>query len=126
MNKQELTDRLLEFAARNIRLGCALPRSEIGRHVGMQLMRAATSAGANYCEACGAESRQDFVHKMQISLKELRESQYWLRLIARAAFMKESRLQAVLAEANELISIFVAAVSTAKRAGNGKSQFSNQ
>ncbi len=76
MNKRELTDRLLEFAARNIRLANALPKSAIGRHVGMQLMRSTTSAGANYCEACGAESRQDFLHKMQIVIKELRETQF--------------------------------------------------
>ena len=76
-----LSDRLLNFGAEIIVLTVKLNKTSIGRHFGNQLMRAATSCGANYEEARAAESRADFVHKMQVVLKELRESIYWLKLI---------------------------------------------
>jgi len=114
MDKRELQDRFIDFGARSIRISRALPRSPFSYHVGLQLVRSATSSGANYCEACGAESRQDFAHKLQLTLKELRETDYWLRLIARAELIMPGRLKDIMAEANELISICVAAVRTAK------------
>ena len=114
MDKHELNRRLLLFGVRSIRVANTLNRSATGRHVAMQLVRAATSAGANYCEASGAESRQDFLHKMQISLKELRESEYWLRLISEAELLPAKRLREILDEADQLIRIFVSAVTTYK------------
>jgi len=71
-----LSGRLLELATGALRLSNRLGRTRAGRYVGDQLMRAAPSAGANYQEACGAESRADFAHKLQIVLKELREAHY--------------------------------------------------
>ena len=77
-------------------------------------MRAATSAGANYSEACGAESKKDWVHKLQVAVK-LREADYWLKLIARTEMLKPDRLKRLIGEADEIIAILVAAVTTAKR-----------
>ena len=78
-------------------------------------MRASTSCGADYEEACAAESRADFVHKMQIVLKEMRESRYWLRLIEKVGVFSESNLPSLLRESDELVKIFTKSVITAKR-----------
>ncbi len=75
-----LSERLLDFAVRIIKLVNALPKTVIGKHIGGQVIRSGTSPGANYEEACGAESRSDFTHKLSIVLKELKESRFWLRL----------------------------------------------
>jgi four helix bundle protein len=109
-----LSERLLEFAARCIHLTVKLRRTAVGRHIGNQLMKAATSSGANYEEACGAESKADFVHKMQIVLKELRESLYWLKLIAKCGFCPDQQLQPIMEENNELIKMVAKSVVTAK------------
>ncbi len=76
-----------------------------------------TSSGANYEEACGAESRRDFIHKLQITLKELKESFYWLRLIRKAALFSEKSplLSSLLEENKELINIIAKSVITAKQ-----------
>jgi four helix bundle protein len=72
--RENLSDRLLSFAASIIRLTLLLSKTVAGRHIAGQILRSSTSCGANYEEACGAESRADFIHKMQIVLKELRET----------------------------------------------------
>lgn len=77
-------------------------------------MRSATSAGVNYQEARGAESRADFVHKHQVVLKELRETQYWLTLTERASLAPASALAPLLAEVEELIRMVVKSILTAK------------
>ena len=82
--RENLSERLLNFAAGVIRFAEKSGRTAASRHIVHQLDRSATSSGANYQEARAAESRADFVHKMQLVLKELRESLYWLRLIERA------------------------------------------
>ena len=80
-------------------------------------MRAGSSAGANYEEACGAESRADFVHKLQIVLKELRESKFWLRLLERSSLVDPAypALHALMKEAQELTNIIAKSVVTAKK-----------
>lgn len=113
MDSEELLDRLVEFGARCISVAQALPRNDIGRHVSLQLTRCSTSAGANYSECCGAESKKDFSHKLQISLKELREANYWLRLIQKTRMLPARRLSKLRAESSELIAIFVASIKTA-------------
>jgi four helix bundle protein len=80
----------LEYGARIINLVESLPNTLVGRRVADQLLRCGTSAGANYEEARGAESKEDFVHKLQIALKELRESNYWLRLLVRSGKIPQS------------------------------------
>ena len=84
MTPDELSQRLLNFAARIGRVVDELPDTKLARHVGSQLVRCGTSPGPNYEEGCAAESRRDFIHKLSICLKELRESRYWLRLIVAA------------------------------------------
>ena len=92
MDRHELSNRLLKFAARCLMLCASLSRSVAGRWIAGQLMRCSSGAGANYQEACGAESRADFLHKMQIVLKELKESVYWLTLTQEARLIPAQRL----------------------------------
>lgn len=92
-----------------------LPDDPSAKHIARQLVRAATSGGANYEEARGAESRADFIHKVGIANKELREALYWLRLAAEAALVPDSDLPALIQEANELVAIFTASIRTAKQ-----------
>jgi four helix bundle protein len=115
--ENDLSERLLDFAVRIVRLANALPRNMAGKHIAGQLLRAGTSPGANYEEARGAESRADFVHKLGIVLKELKESRYWLRLISRAELMKAARVASLIAESEELCAIFGQCVLTAKKRG---------
>jgi len=91
--EKQLTERFLNFAAEIIKLAIKLNKTAVGCHIAGQLIRSTTSAGANYEEACGAESHADFIHKMQIVLKELRESFYWLRLIKKAILISDTNLE---------------------------------
>jgi four helix bundle protein len=112
---EKLNMRLLDFTVQVINLVRDLPRNAVGQHIGHQLLRAASSPGANYEEACGAESRRDFCHKMGIVLKELKESRYWLRLAQRVALIQSaSRFDPLLEEAEQLIAIFAKSISTAR------------
>jgi four helix bundle protein len=86
----DLLERFLDFAARIGKVVDALPETRMGRHVAGQLVRSGTSPAPNYAEACGAESRKDFVHKLSICLKELRETHCWLQMIARADLLPEA------------------------------------
>ena len=82
MNKgDELAERLLDFAVRIIKLVSSLPKTDIGKHICGQILRSGTSPGSNYEESRGAESRADFIHKLGIVLKELKETRFWLRVI---------------------------------------------
>ncbi|MCK4352402.1 four helix bundle protein [candidate division WOR-3 bacterium] len=111
----DLAERLLDFAVRVIKLVNTLPKTAVGKHVGGQLMRAGTSAGSNYEEACGAESRPDFVHKLGIALKELKESRFWLRVIHRVELIAPQRVESLLQECEELCAIIAKSILTAKR-----------
>jgi four helix bundle protein len=79
-----------------------------------QLVRSATGGGSNYEEARGAESRADFIHKVSIAIKELRESLYWLRLVDLSE-LSEQPTDQLIGEANELVAILTSSVKTAKR-----------
>ena len=109
-----ISGRLLRFAAGCIRLAGRVSRSYPGRYVADQLIRSSASSGANYQEACGAESRADFVHKLGIVLKELKESMYWLSLIREAGLATETELKPLLDEVGELTRIAAKSVITAK------------
>jgi four helix bundle protein len=115
----DLDGRLLDYGARIIKLVEALPKTVAGRRIGDQLLRSGTSVGANFEEAHAAESKEDFVHKLQISLKELRESHYWLRLLARTETLPAKRLATIIDESDQLRAILSKAVATAK--GKSKS-----
>jgi four helix bundle protein len=111
---RQLDKRLLLYAVRIIGVVHALPKNMIGAHVAKQILRSGTSGGANYREACGAESRSDFIHKMQIVVKELRETDYWLSVTREAKLLPAKRLESILQETNELIAMSVSSVVTAK------------
>ena len=112
----DLEDRLIDFAVRTIRTSESLPKSKVGKHIAGQLIRSGTSPAPNYGEAQSAESRPDFIHKMKISLKELRETRVWLLMIVKADLVKPaSKLKSLIDENNQLISIFVKSVSTAQQ-----------
>lgn len=111
---EKLSERLLEFAASIIRLTLKFDKSQIARHIALQLVRSSTSSGANYQEACAAESKADFIHKMQLVLKELRESLYWLRLSEKSFPSMSNQLPREIREARELTKIFAKSVITAK------------
>ena len=115
--RNDLSERWLNFAAKIIKLALRLNKSAVGRHSSGQLTRSGTSAGANYEEACGAESRADFIHKLQIVLKELRESSYWLRLIRKIEFIPVTypKFSALLKEAEELTNIIAKSIVTARK-----------
>ncbi len=112
---EQLSDRLLDFAVEIIKITDVLPNTVAGRHVAGQLIRAGTSRGSNYEEACGAESRSDFAHKMSIVLKELKESRFWLRLISRTKMLASNRTEPVLEEWQQLCAIVAKSILTAKR-----------
>lgn len=114
MEQKSLNERLLEYAVCIVRLVESLPRTLVGRRTGDQLLRSRTSAGANYEEAQGAESKEDFIHKIQIALKELWESNCWLRLIAKAGILPPEKMASLLDESTQLRAMLSKAVATAK------------
>ena len=111
----QLSDRFLDFAVEVIKITDTLPNTVAGRHVGGQLIRAGTSCGSNYEEACGAESRSDFVHKMSIVLKELKESRFWLKLIRRTRMLTPEQTDPIIDECEQLCAIVAKSILTAKR-----------
>ena len=112
----DLEDRLIDFAVRIISAAESLPKMKVANHIAGQLIRCGTSPAPNYGEAQSAESRADFVHKMKVCLKELRETRVWLLMIVRAKLIKPvSKLDSLIQENNELISIFVTSTRTAKK-----------
>ena len=111
----DLEDRLLDFSARIIRLVDLLANTRAANHVAGQLLRCGTSPYGNHGEVEAAESRRDFVHKLRICLKELKESRRWLRLLQKAALVPERKMRAILGETEELIKIFFASVRTAEK-----------
>jgi four helix bundle protein len=115
MNKgDDLTGRLLSFTIRIIKLVGSLPNTVVGRHIGNQLLRSGTSPGSNYEESRGAESRADFIHKLGIVLKELKETRFWLRVIHSAEILLPNRIDPLIQECEELCAIIAKSVVTAK------------
>ena len=113
-SKYDLEDRLIDFAVAVINFVETLPNTKSANHLGGQLLRSGTSPALNYGEARAAESRNDFIHKMKVCLKELRESYICLRILHRARlYNSEEQIQFLLKECDELISIFVKSISTA-------------
>lgn len=117
----DLEERLLEFSVRTIRLCRNIENSQAGNHVSKQLLRSSTSPLANHGEAQGAESAKDFVHKLGISVKELRETLRWLKLVKRVPLVtKPELLEELLNETDQLIRIFVTSIKTAKSRSTDK------
>ena len=114
--KFDLEDRLINFAVTIIKFVECLPRSRSAVHLGDQLLRSGTSSSLNYGEAKSAESKNDFIHKMKVCLKELRESYNCLRILHRAKIYKtEKEVLNLIQECNELICIFVKSIITANK-----------
>lgn len=114
--KYDLEDRLIKYAIETLTLVEHLPAISSGKHIGQQLLRSGTAPAALYGEAQSAESRKDFIHKMKIALKELRESHVWLKIVKLKPLVKDSMsIDFLLKETNELISIFVPSINTAAK-----------
>jgi len=114
--KYDIEDRLLEYSANIVSIAEGLPKTRTGNHVAGQLLRSGTSPYANHGEAQAAESSKDFIHKMRICLKELRESKRWLKLIQRIPLIKPAdRMNEIIGETEELIKIFATSIRTAER-----------
>jgi four helix bundle protein len=114
MKGDNISQRLLAFASAALRVASCLSKSPEGCHLAKQLIRAATAGGALYEEARGAESRPDFVHKIKVAGKEMRESHYWLRLAQHAQLARGVDLTQIIQEAHELVAILTASANTAK------------
>jgi four helix bundle protein len=115
MRTFDLSDRLINFAVSSIRIAEKLPRTFPGNHLSGQLTRSGTAPALYYGEAQAAESRADFIHKMKISAKELRETYNCLKIISKMNWLQNDKLSSELSKCNELISIFVKSISTAQQ-----------
>lgn len=116
MKKNELEERLIDFAVSVIKIVSEMPNTKAGNHLAGQLVRSGTSPALNYGEAQSGESRKDFIHKIKLVLKELRETHICLRIILKSNVMPGNQhLPDVINENNELIAIFVKSVETAQK-----------
>jgi four helix bundle protein len=113
--KHDLSERFLQFAVDGINLFGQMNKSYTEIHIAKRLTRSVTSCGANYEEACGAESKADFVHKLQIVLKELKETQYWLKLLCKAELSNNREIKSFSCECNELSRIIGKSIITSKK-----------
>ncbi len=117
--KKELEQRLVKFAVLVMELANKIDGSVSGSHLSNQIIRSSTSCALNYGEAQSAESRSDFIHKLSIVLKELRETRINLELIRQGRLSDDSeRLNALLSEVEELIKIFYSTIKTSRQNSN--------
>ena len=114
MRGDELANRLLNFSVRIIKLCDNLVKQSTAVYIYKQLIRSGTSVGANYEEARGAESNSDFIHKLGIALKEMRETIYWLKLLKRAEIIPGDEIDDLSNEAGELCAILISSIRTVK------------
>ena len=115
MNSDQLKQRTRAFALRIIRLAESLPDTATARVIRNQMLRCGSSVGANYRAACRAKSKPDFISKMGIVEEEADETMYWLELLIDADIVKRSRISDLLNEADEILSIVVTSIKTARR-----------
>src|ERR1700756_1514228 len=115
MDKVELLQRTKQFALRIFKLVDHLPNSAAGTAIGRQLIRSATSIGANYRAACRSRSRAEFAAKIGLVAEEADESVYWLELISEGKLLPEAKVKDLLKEANELTAIFTSARRTSSQ-----------
>lgn len=112
MNEQEFKDRTQQIALRVIRLVEALPKTYSAQIIGKQLLRSATSVGANYRAACRGKSTADVIHKLSIVEEEADESIYWLELLSESEIMPEEKLCVLKKDINEIVAMTVASIKT--------------
>jgi four helix bundle protein len=115
-----LEERLIDFAVRIIKLSAKLPKTPSGRHIAGQILRSGTSPAPNYGEARGAESPNDFIHKLRVVVKELNETLIWLRMIHRSELLRADLLVDIINENTELCKIFATTLRTARTKTNIK------
>jgi len=113
--KFDLEDRLIDFAIRISEVVEVLPNTKLGNHIGNQLIRCGTSPALNCGEAQSAESTKDFIHKLKIILKELRETRICLKIIQKKPLLKPEKMDCIIKENNELIAIYLKSIETAKQ-----------
>ncbi len=122
MNPQEMKARTKTFALRVVRLVDALPRRRSAEIIGRQLLRSGTSVGANYRAACRAKSAADFIAKMGTVEEEADECAYWLEMLVESGLIKDSLVQELRKECDELLSIVVASIRTARKGAGIQTQ----
>ena len=110
-----LEERLIDFACSVIKIAESLPKSNAGNHLSIQLIKSGTSPALHYGEAQSGESSKDFIHKMKLVLKELRETFNNLRIIRKLSWLQSQNLHQAIDENNQLIAIFVASILTAQK-----------
>ena len=115
----KLSERFLKFATEIVRVTQQMKRNYALRYIGTQLLRAGTSVGANYEEARGAESKSDFIHKLKISLKEARETMFWLKVVNSVEYEKsdkrsDNKIESMIAESDEICKILASSIKTVK------------
>ena len=115
MDRETMQERTRLFAIRVVNLVRKLPKDTVSTVLARQLLRAATSVGANYAEASHASSRKHFISTMEIAQREARETMYWLKLIIGLDLVSQKRLDPLLNECDELVAIFTKSIVTAKK-----------
>jgi four helix bundle protein len=116
MKGDDIAERLETFAAEVITVVRALPRDRAGRLMSDQVLRSATAGGSNYEEARSAQSRRDFVHKVSLAAKEMREALYWLGVILRTESTLREDVVRLKTEGTQLVAILMASAKTAREA----------
>jgi four helix bundle protein len=115
MKKQELEDRLIAFSVNVVKMTKRMPDTFASIHLANQIIRSASAPALMYAEACAAESPRDFIHKMAMGLKELRETKINLRMILLSGYVTDKMIGDLLEENEQLIRIFWKSIDTAKR-----------
>ncbi len=125
MTEKEFKNRTKDIAIRVIRLVETLPNSHSAQVIGKQLLRSATSIGANYRAACRGKSTADLLHKLAIVEEEADESIYWLELLIEAEIVSEKKLAVLMSDINEIVAMTVSSVKTLRSNRNGESKIQN-
>lgn len=113
-NEKDIVSRTFKFGVRIVKMGSVLPKTPAGFALASQVIRSGTSIGANVQEAQSALSKKDFVHSMQISLKEARETKFWIELITQSSLLSASKTKDLIGESDQLIRILTIIVKHAK------------
>jgi four helix bundle protein len=125
VNEKEFKNRTKQIALRVIRLVESLPNTNSAQIIGKQLLRSATSVGANYRAACRGKSKADVLHKLSIVEEEADESLYWLELLAEANIVSERKLSALMHEINEIVAMIVSSIKTLRSKKIDQSKIQN-
>ena len=114
MTREEMIDKCVAFSVKINNLRTYIRENHHERNNSDQIQRSGTSIGANYCEACHAESKADFVHKMGVALKEANETMYWLRVLCGSGMISQVQYEDIMTDLDEIYRILSASVKTAK------------